>query len=618
MGIATHIAFDGFSLVNRLTARFFNSNTNGFVAFEEGDVQSRGYTNQDGAEPDTYFVYNAGQGFTKYGSGTPTTYNFTDEAGAFYSYKYTTHETSSDVTIRSTTTYEASSSTYFFEPSFEIVSTTWEDITTTNTTRNRTYTEISATDSVPFAVPQVAVNRVLGVRVIIEPKIGTNWTVDGSALEYYQLFTDIGSYVGSYSNNYFDSNLATTIYASEVALTPDVSSRAGSTVYSTYERIVFSYTSLEKSGPVETIVNGQLYLTSIEPETIDTVKKVISSSTFSYVLGESFAETTSTGQRRAVFAERITTVYSTATHYQVDNLYTYNSFFTYSGLIETTAMYSYSLGSAAFGTRVVTGSFGLASTNKPALSTRFYVDYYAIALGTSDSRWNKYYTQAYALNQFALASKSGSPNRYAVSVNSPYNVIFKSYKFDVIDDFSINPKIYIPINTTEYSYTGTDTDNPDTDSPYFTKTIQSVDIPSGFYYGATNASVSRTTYTVSPATILTSSNTKVLGYIGNETTVSGPQNSKVDFQNQFWNPPNTAEKIMHTIGVLGKSSASYNMDGYIVYNSNLERTFAGDSKNPISIIGNGQITTIIGSSLVSSRFAFPYVLNKIYYVNSYG
>ena len=71
---------------------------------------------------------------------------------------------------------------------------------------------------------------------------------------------------------------------------------------------------------------------------------------------------------------------------------------------------------------------------------------------------------------------------------------------------------------------------------------------------------------------------------------------------------------MHTIGVLG-GSASYNMNGYFVYNSASARTVSGDSVNPISIIGNGQVTTIIASMIAGG--GYPYVMNIIGYANSY-
>ena len=624
MGIGTHISLNDFDLVTRITAETsINISPLGEAyTFAEGDYITA-VTYPDFTSS-TYYEYNAGIGFI-YNGSTNTTYFFSDSSNSpVYKTNYTTSQNTEDWPIRSTLTYEASSSTYFLEP-FEIVSTTWVDITTTNTTRNRLYTEIASIGSVPFGVFAVECNRTNDVRVIIEPRIGQNWTVDGSALEYYQLFLATGEYVATHSVNYFDSNLQTTINAETTELFPTVSSRFGLSVTSNYEVTNFSETIITiTKEQAETIVNEQLYLTSAETETIGTVKKVISLGTFSYILGESFSETTSSGSRRAVFAERITEIPTTATFYVVDNFYTYNSSFTYSGLVQTTAMYSYSLGSAAFGTSSSSTQFTFISgtetitasqsgyESKPALGTRFFVEYYSILLGTELSIWNKSYAQAYVFNPFALAFTSETANRYAASIDSPYDVVFTSYKFDVLNDFSVDPKIYIPINATEFSYP-----EESTNSSSFTKIVQSVDIPSEFYYGSSKATVSRTTFTVNPTTVSTAFQSKDIGYVGSQTTGFGVQIGKNDFQNQFWNPPLDANRIMHTIGVLGKSSASYSMDGYIVYNSLFERTFAGDSVNPISIIGNGQITTIIGSSLVSSRFAFPYVLNKVSYVNSY-
>ena len=70
-------------------------------------------------------------------------------------------------------------------------------------------------------------------------------------------------------------------------------------------------------------------------------------------------------------------------------------------------------------------------------------------MGTSKSEWNKFYYQKYPVNPFAIAPASSGANRYASSINGANSVIFTSYKFDILNDFYVNPKIYVPINAKE-------------------------------------------------------------------------------------------------------------------------------------------------------------------------
>ena len=619
MGIATHIDFNGFELVTRLTksivAADLNNITEVFGDYMEGRTVGTSINSH-------FFIYQA-SGMVRAGNNFTTTYFFTNEDfNVIALTKYTTTATFDDLPIRSTATFEASTE-------YDSISTTWEDISIEIQTRNRAYTELSSSNFSYYGLtvggalePRAECNRTNGLKAIIEKRIGPDWTVDGSYLLYYQLFTATGTYDATYGSNFFDSNLQKTISATSAQLFASEGTREGSTVSLTYTSTFGGTTTISLTESlVETQVNGQLYLTSRASSTTPVGMVSTASSSLSYVLREGFSETRSTGSVRALYGERITSVKTTAVHYVVDNFYTFNSSFTYGGLVDTTASYSYYIASAEFGTASQTGEYtdqegtstvtktGTTSTFKPLLGSVFFVSYYSFLLGTSNTDWGKSYAQKYPFNQFALAFTEGNISKYAGSINSPYDVALTSYKFDILSDSSLNPKIYIPINATQYSY--------DEEDPLFlTKTVQSVSIPSAFYYGSGSATISRTTFTETPTGASNSFESKLFGYGGAQSTGLGRNVSKHDFQNSYWNPPFSSTKIMHTIGVLGKGSASYNMNGYYVYKSNLNRTTAGDSINPISVIGNGQVSTVIASRYVAS-VAFPYVLIAKTYVNSY-
>jgi len=626
MGIGTHYDFQDFALITRATASYYGAGSDGFTEIDGEYMGSSVY----GSSTFAYiWEYSSAIGMIYRGNDVNITFFFNDEeVGPEFAYKNTTSQTNANLVISSTTTFQ-NSSDYVFLPS-ETISTSWSDKTTSNTSRNRTYTTIASTSSVPYGVniggafePIIKCQKTNGLAIIVEPLIGTEWSIEGSALNYYQLFESTGTYSPTYGNLFFDSDFATTIFAITSSLPPNSPFQQGLTVTLTY-----AYTSNEnmtvtiENNQVQTFVNGQLYLTSAPNEIVNTVKITTSSSVLEYPLADEFTETASTGDVSALTSQKMILVKSTAVHYIVDNFYTYNSTFTYSGLIDTTRMYSYIVFTQSCGSHSESHTYESVSGDPPVTETKtqyyttiiplltntYFVSYYALLLGTSNSQWNKSYLQKYPVNPFAIAFTSEDANRYAGSINGASNVIFTSYKFDVLNDFSVNPRLYVPINATEYSY---DTAN----TSIYTQTIQAVSIPSAFYYGLSSATVSRTTLTANSITTTSVTGTQAVGYVGVQTTALCGHVSANNFQNEFWNPPFNSRKIMHTIGILG-SSASYNMNGYFVYNSALSRTTSGDSVNPISIIGNGQVTTIIASS-INGGACFPYVTNLIGYANSY-
>jgi len=628
MGIGAHVDFQGFSLITRATYSFFEagSQSGTIISGDYYDFFEYGTTTISNS-----WEYNSSIGMINHYNGGNLTYYFSDEEnGALFATKYTTTQSGANLLIASTTTYEATTQ-YVFLPN-ETISTSWSDKSISYKTRNRNYTIISSIDSKPYGIdlggafePVVICQNTNGLALIFEPLIGTDWSVDGSALNYYQLFTNTGTYSNTYGNIFFDKDLKTTIFAETSELVVNTSSQQGST-----ESLTYAYTSYDPTtititkSPVETIINGQTYLTSSANQTVFFNKVVTESSSSTYILADEFTETASTGDVSVLVSEKIIAAKSTAVHYVVDNAYTYNTSFTYSGLIDTTQMYSYTIFSQSCGSHSETYTYettsGEASDPQPDTSTHslstiiplltntYFVNYYSILLGTSNSEWNKYYYQKYPVNPFAVAFTAESANRYKASISGESNVIFTSYKFDILNDFYVSPKLYIPINATEYSY--------DTNTSYYTQTIQAVSIPSNFYYGLGNATVSRTTLTSNSIALISSNGTQEVGYAGVQTTAVGGHVVKNDFENDYWNPPFNSKKIMHTIGVLGTGSADYKMDGYFVYNSVLNRTVVGDSVNPISIIGNGQATTVI-ASMFAGGSCFPYVSNLIAYANSY-
>jgi len=634
MGVGTHTDFQNFQLLTRITQSVFGAGSQGETAID-GDYYG---SSQYGALLISYsWQYSQNIGMVYNGINNTDAINFTlyfsdEDNNALYAYKNTTTDTSEDLAISSTTTYEATTE-YVFLPD-ETISTSWSDKTTSNITRNRSYTTISSTANEPYGLgdggafeANIICQKTNGLALVFEPHIGSDWSVEGSALSYYQLFTATGEYSNTYSNIFFDKDLSTTISAITTTGAANSSFQAGSTVNLTYAYTSNAQTTITIiNSQVETNINGQLYLTSSVNQETSFYKIVTESSSLSYVIAEEFTETAETGDISALFSQRITSVKSTAVHYIIDNFYTYNSTFTYSGLIDTTRMYSYLLFSQSCGSHSSTSAYETTSgpesapvpttstqsftTIKPVLTNTYFVSHYSILLGTSKSEWNKSYIQKCVVNPFAIAFTSEDANRYASSINGASNVIFTSYKFDVLSDFSLNPKLYVPINATEYSY---NTDN----TSYYTQTIQAVSIPSAFYYGLSSATVSRTTLTSNSITTTSVTGTQAVAYAGAQSTVLGGHISKNDFENAYWTPPFNSKKIMHTIGVLGKSSASYNMNGYFVYNSALARTVVGDSVNPISIIGNGQVTTVIASA-ITAQSCFPCVSNVIGYANSYG
>ena len=604
MGIGSHIGFDGFGLNSLATIIVIGSD------FTEIDGFNIGSSSYGSNLFSSSFQYVSGVGFIEDGFfGTApysVTYFFSNPFAAIgTTAKYTTSETSESPIVSSTTTFEASTQ-YIFQD--ETISTTWQDITSTGLSSNRVYTNIqtSAVVSTRYALGgvNIACNRVSGLKIIFEPRIGTQWTQDGSYLQYYQLFTATGTYYPTYNNISFDKDFHATISAQTNEFSVNKNFNAGATETLTYQYTEYSNTQVIISDEYSEIIqNGKLYLQTQATRTATFLKKFLQSSTTTYITAEEFNPSPATGSIGAFFTTKAISAKTTETHYIVDNFYTYNSTFTYSGLVDTTAQYSYSVFTQEYGTNseddVVTQILKYPHT--------CYQSYYSILLGTSNSEWNKYYVQKYPLNQYAVALSS---SKYKEQLANATGIIFTSYKFDRLNDFSINPKFYIPINAVQYAYNSSN-------QSIYTKTVQSVSIDSGFYIGSGSATISRTTYSVDTSSSTTNSTVKQLAYSGSEQTGYCGHIFRSDFSNEYWNPPFSSNKIMHTIGIMGAGFASYSMDGYFVYDSILQRTVIPDSVNAISVIGNGQITTIIASELVANT-AFPYVTNSVRYVNSYN
>jgi hypothetical protein len=469
MGVGTHIDFNGFELITRETAYYSGAGSESY-GITEGDYMGK---EQFGTYSASYsWEYLSNVGFSYHGLADTSLVNFIlyfsdEDNDPHFLEKKTTSVTNSNLAIASTTTYEASTE-YTFLPS-ETISTSWSDKTTSNITRNRSYTTISATSSVSYSIgdggayePFISCQKTNSLALVFQPHIGTEWTADGSRLTYYQLFTSTGAYSNTYSNLILDRDFETTIYAVTTALAADTSSQQGSTISLTY-----AYTSNAgenisiTNAQVETFINNQMYLTTTADETIVFSKVVTASSSLSYIIKEEFTETAETGSVIALTTQRITAIKTTATHYIVDNMYTYNSFFTYSGLIDTTSMYSYVLFSQSCGTHLSTYEYDTTSgaesdpqpatstqseyTTMPTLTNTYLVSYYPVLLGTTKSEWNKFYYQNYPVNRFAIAFTSDSAQRYMQTLQSGNGIILTSYKFDILNDFYVNPKMYVPI-----------------------------------------------------------------------------------------------------------------------------------------------------------------------------
>jgi hypothetical protein len=179
---------------------------------------------------------------------------------------------------------------------------------------------------------------------------------------------------------------------------------------------------------------------------------------------------------------------------------------------------------------------------------------------------------------------------------------FTSHKFERTGAGKV-AVFYVPINYTSQGFTDDAT------------TEQTVSVPQSFYFGSTQASIYWTTKSeINTSSTQTGTTSFTISYAGAESMLSIGYDGVNDFQANTFSPAFGENKIFHTEPSI--YSGSWSKDGYYYYNAS-DRTSSGTASNAISVIGDGQYATYIGSEYVTD-IAFPVVSITRSYVNSYG
>ena len=526
------------------------------------------------------------------------------------------------------------------------IETTWTDVTTTYSNTRRTYTDISATTEYGTGIVGVGyADDYSGEALIIQPLYGSNWTRDGSSLEYLHIFTSIGT-VGPFHTSIIkdNENIEYTFPAERTNFISNIEYQLGedteyTVVSSSGTSITYDY--LTTVGTTLTFgksyaFDGTQFYENTDFKTSYSFGKLIKNSTStSQILNNEVLLDGQVSDSDWKYAFYVTTkaiqAVSSDIFYAIDQNLSYFNSFTYRGTINTTASQRYVLldagvfNSSSTSTSAsnftsdsetniyvsqTTGSGAensfSESYNSGLYARIFYKNLYSIAIGAQNSAWTKYYTQYSPSFKYVVGGESDSINGYRESL-IPENLItklyFTTYKFE--RGGAVNaPILVIPIDYTSESSAGTQ-------SFY---TYQSVNVPNEFCLGSASASVYWTQSVAGGTTNTTSSFT--LAYAGGGGVLTLGEFIQDDFSGGVGEVPYNSG-IYHTIGLVNTANgADWSKDGYYYWNSNIRGT-SGTTPNAISVVGNGQPITYIASEWVAGR-AFPVASIVKSHANSYS
>lgn len=576
--------------------------------------------------------YVAGEGFAvDPDDGTPETYYFSD--GGVILTQYTTSNTDGNFNIRKTTQTNLSTVMY-------ASTATWTDRTTTASNVNIGYTDIQSLSTIGSEIQDLGTLYFPNAKLFIATACGYVWTAGQNELNYLHYFTNSGEVSHNNGSKIKEDGAVVTISADFSSLNGNVTpAQSANTTIQVEVNTTISYQYLEAVSSSLAISSSTLQFDGIRfftdsdvPTSFEYQKSTITDSTISFnlaSLNSASGDTDANGNRDIFTTTKAIQISTTDTFYHINSFYSYFESFTYKGLIKTTAESSYMLfqapdfGSTESSTSGITTFFtnqadengfvqeASGSTVQAGGTTSYYripqfyyKSYYSLYLGIANDNWKKYYTRKVANSNFAVQHANGSSFSYVRSLG-PTSVLtkcfFTNYKFERTGAGKA-PSIYIPID-----YTSIGTDDKTTE--------QTVSIPQPFYFGLTDASIYWTTRSsVNTSSTQTGTTSFNVSYAGAESMRSIGYDGVNDFEENTFDPPFGANKIFHTQPEI--YSGSWVKGGYYYYNGAV-RTSLGAASNAISVIGDGQYATYIGSEYVD-QIAFPVVSITRSYVNSYG
>jgi hypothetical protein len=575
--------------------------------------------------------YVAGEGFAIDYDGAPETYYFSD--GGVILFQYTTSDTNGNFNIRKTTKTDLS--TVMYEKT-----ATWTDRTTTASNVNIQYTGIQSLSTIGSEIQNLGTLYFPNAKLVIDTACGYVWTSGQNELKYLHYFTSNGEVSHNNGSKIKEDDAAVTIFADFGSLNGNLTpAKSADTTIQEESATTVTYDYLNTQNSTITISSNTLqfdgirfYTNSVLPTTINFEKRTTASSTISFKLANLISasgDTDAYASRDIFTTTKAIQISTTDTFYHINSFYSYFESFTYKGLIKTTAESSYMLfqapdfGSTSSDTFDITtfftrdedangvvqeasgstiGANGITSYYR--IPQYYYKSYYSLYLGIANDNWKKYYTRKVGNSNFAVQHSNGSSFSYVKSLG-PTSVLtkcfFKSYNFERAGAGKA-PAFYVPI-----AYTSVSTDSKTTE--------QAVSVPQGFYFGNTQASIYWTTKSeVNTSSTQTGTTSFMVSYAGAESMLSIGYDAVNDFEANTFDPPFGANKIFHTQPEI--YSGSWVKEGYYYYNG-AARTSFGAASNAISVIGDGQYATYIGSEYVD-QIAFPVVSITRSYVNSYG
>ena len=521
-------------------------------------------------------------------------------------------------------------------------STTWTDVTTTFRSAQRTYTALSIITEYGTAIDGIGTADDFSEEaLILEPHFGSDWTRDGSSLEYLHIFTSEGSFGPFHTYIVKDNKDSNSEFpAQKTRLSSNIQYQLGqTTIYTvvsssnrsiTYDYLTYAGGTTLTFGTSYSFNGIQFYENTSSQSSYSFPKLTKSSTSTSQILNEEVlldGEISDSDWNYAFYTTtRAIQAVSTDIFYAIDQTLSYFNSFTYRGTINTTTTQKYVLLDAG-----VFGSFSDSSTTSSVFTEEntmlnytvsdsyrssisqsynsglyariFYKNFYSLQIGVVNDAWTKSYTQYSPNFKYVVGGESNSINGYRQSLIPTALVTklyFTTYKFE--RGGAVNaPILAIPIDYTSESNSGTQ-------SFY---TYQSVSVPNEFCLGSASASVYWTQSVAGGTTNTTSSFT--LAYAGVSPILSLGEYYENDFSGGLGEPA----KIYHTKGLVNTANAAnWSKNGYYYWNSNIRLT-SGSTPNAISVIGDGQPITYIATEWVAD-LAFPVVFILKSHANSYS
>lgn len=520
------------------------------------------------------------------------------------------------------------------------VSTTWTDVTTESQTASIEYTDIFVYETYSNRIAgdlfYSLTYLVSGDGLVIQPHYGTNWTQDGSNLQYLELFTNTGTYKPFDAIIIKDNDEeASTFYPEKTTVSYNLAllNEYGveiTVISSKAETLTYEVTTYEVGTITFSTSYYFFYLTFYTRSDFETertfLKKAVVTSSLVQVIQtvESFINEDEELRFNSMYSRAYYTdtrpipVYTTATYYCPDNYLSYFSLLTYSGLIITTSQKDYIVADIGLiGTRILdytdvfpNGDFAIGATTTLIPKTRcLYKAFSSIELETANSEWNKYYTQYSPNFNFVVGGTSNSVGGYVELTPSSLitKLYFTTHKFERTGAVKA-PILAIPINYTSISQTLST-------SLY---TYQQATCPNEFLIGSSQASVYWTLSTQVGISFTSTTSSFTLSYNGSQSKLTmGYYDVIVDFATANVNQVPYNGNIYYTKGIVNtESGASWLQDGKY-YWSGSDRTTSGFVDNIISAIGNGRVSTFVGSYW-QENMAFPVLSNLKTHINSYA